>query len=138
MPPDRITFSGFTLDLDRGRLFDAGNREIVLRPKSLDLLTYLARNAGRVISKGELINATWQNVSVTDDSPTQCISDLRRKLGDGDQRLIRTASRRGYMLSAESASMSALDATWGPGSTELKPSIAVLPFETEDADQEWF
>jgi len=138
MPPDHITFSGFTLDLDRGRLFDAGNREILLRRKSLDLLAYLALNAGRVISKGELINATWQNVSVTDDSLTQCISDIRRKLGDGDQKLIRTVSRRGYMLSAESAPRSALDTMGGPGSTEPKPSIAVLPFETEDADQEWF
>jgi len=135
MPPARITFSGFTLDLDRGRLFDAGNREIVLRRKSLDLLAYLARNAGRVISKEELINATWQNVSVTDDSLTQCISDIRRKLNDGDQKLIRTVSRRGYMLSAESAPRSALDTTWRPGSTELKLSIAVLLFESEDADQ---
>ena len=37
-------FAGFTLDLGKGRLKGESD-EIVLRPKSLDLLAYLVRNA---------------------------------------------------------------------------------------------
>src|SRR5262249_3508275 len=46
----------------------------------------------------ELFEAVWPDVSVCDDSLVQCIRELRQKLGDEDRRLIKTVSRRGYML----------------------------------------
>jgi len=39
-------------------------------------------------------------VSVGDDSLVQCIHELRQKLGDDGRRLIKTVSRRGYLLDA--------------------------------------
>jgi DNA-binding winged helix-turn-helix (wHTH) protein len=60
-------FDGYTLDLIRGCLRTAGG-EIELRPKSFELLRYLIQNAGRLISKDELVNAVWSNVIVGDDS----------------------------------------------------------------------
>jgi DNA-binding winged helix-turn-helix (wHTH) protein/TolB-like protein len=94
---ERYLFSGLTLDLDSGRLF-SGGEEIALRPKSFALLAYMVRNAGRVISKDELMSELWPDVTVTEDSLTQCISDVRRALGSQGAGTLRTVPRRGYLL----------------------------------------
>jgi hypothetical protein len=39
-------------------------------------------------------------VTVCDDSLVQCIRELRYKLDDNDRRLIKTVSRRGYLMDA--------------------------------------
>jgi class 3 adenylate cyclase/predicted ATPase len=101
-------FEGFTLDLRRGCLRDAGG-EIELRPKSFEVLRYLVENAGRLVAKDELIKAVWPNVVVTDESLTRCVSDVRLALGDRQQRIIRTMPRRGYLL-AVPVSQAAWDA----------------------------
>jgi formylglycine-generating enzyme required for sulfatase activity/DNA-binding winged helix-turn-helix (wHTH) protein len=90
-------FERFYLDLGRGSL-RTGDTEIPLRPKSFDVLCYLAANAGRLVSKQELDEAVWPNVAVTDASLAQCIRELREKLGDAPRTLIKTVHRRGYML----------------------------------------
>ena len=92
-------FEGFTLDLTRGCLLGSAG-EIELRPKSFELLRYLTENAGRLISKDELVNAVWRNVIVSDDSLAQCVSELRHVLGDPDRRIIKTVPRRGYLFAA--------------------------------------
>jgi formylglycine-generating enzyme required for sulfatase activity len=92
-------FDRFVLDLSRGCL-RLGDQEIDLRPKTFEVLCYLAGNAGRLVLKRELFDAIWPNVAVGDDSLVQCIRELRLKLGDNDRRLIKTVSRRGYMLDA--------------------------------------
>jgi adenylate cyclase len=90
-------FEGYTLDLRRGCLRCARN-EIELRPKSFNLLRHLVENAGRLVSKDELIAAVWPSVVVTDDSLARCMSDVRLALGDSEQRMIKTVPRRGYVL----------------------------------------
>lgn len=104
------------LDLDRGTLSRDGTA-VHLRAKSFALLCYLARNAGRVIGKDELLQAVWPDVIVTEDSLTQAISDLRRVLGEG---ALRTVARRGYMLDIPPVQ----EAPDGP------PVVVVLPFLT--------
>jgi DNA-binding winged helix-turn-helix (wHTH) protein len=94
-----LRFDRFVLDLTRGSLL-AGGQEIDLRPKTFQVLTHLALNAGRLVPKHELIEAVWPDVTVTDESLVQCIRDLRQKLGDTDHRLIKTLPRRGYLLDA--------------------------------------
>jgi formylglycine-generating enzyme required for sulfatase activity/DNA-binding winged helix-turn-helix (wHTH) protein len=92
-----LRFDCFALDLARGCL-RAGDQEIDLRPKTFEVLHYLAQNGGRLVPKQELFEGVWPNVSVCDDSLVQCIRELRQKLGDNDRRLIKTVSRRGYLL----------------------------------------
>src|SRR5689334_19017257 len=96
---DVFFFEGYTLDPTRGCVRNE-NREIELRAKSFELLSYLVTNAGRLISKDELVNAVWPNVIVSDDSLAQCVSDVRRALNDADRRIIKTVSRRGYLFAA--------------------------------------
>ncbi len=92
-------FEGYTLDLRRGCLRCARN-EIELRPKSFNLLRHLVENAGRLVSRDELIEAVWPSVVVTDDSLARCMSDVRLALGDSEQRMIKTVPRRGYVCEA--------------------------------------
>jgi class 3 adenylate cyclase/predicted ATPase len=92
-------FEGFTLDLVRGCL-RAGERQIVLRPKSFDVLRHLLENAGRLVSKDELVKTVWPNIFVADDALTHCVSEVRRALGDEGQRIIKTVPRRGYLFVA--------------------------------------
>src|SRR3954467_2393153 len=94
-----LYFDKFSLDLARGCL-RAGDQDIELRPKTFEVLRYLAANAGRLVAKQELYDAVWPNVTVSDDSIAQCIRELRGKLADDDHNLIKTVSRRGYLLDA--------------------------------------
>jgi TolB-like protein/cytochrome c-type biogenesis protein CcmH/NrfG len=94
-----FSFEGYRLDLRRGCL-RTHEREIELRPKSFEVLRYLVENAGRLVPKDELIKAIWPNVAVTDESLARCVSDVRMALEDGEQRIIKTMPRRGYLFAA--------------------------------------
>jgi TolB-like protein len=129
-----------------------GDQEIGLRPKTFQVLCYLAENAGRLVSKQEFYDAVWPNVVVSDDSLVQCIGELRHNLGDDDHHLIKTVSRRGYLLdtrisvnyppthSGMSGSQRVVEPPPSGLSLPDRPSIAVLPFTnmSGDPEQEYF
>ena len=123
-----IKFDGHVLDLDQGRLLRDG-ADVALRPKSLTLLVYLLTNAGRILHKDELVSAVWPAVTVSDESLTQCIMDIRRALGPIADGLIRTLPRRGYLVD-ETRVHSSADAQprHSDSGFPAKASIAVLPF----------
>ena len=92
-------FGRFTLNPNTASLSCVG-QEVPLRPKSFDVLLYLARNPGRVVTKDELIQFAWPNIFVTDNSLVQCISDIRVALADDAQAILKTVARRGYLFAA--------------------------------------
>jgi TolB-like protein/DNA-binding winged helix-turn-helix (wHTH) protein len=95
---DRLDIAGLTLDLRREELRDPSGKRIELRNRPFGVLRHLATNAGRVVTKDELLDVNWPGVTVTEDSLTQCISEIRRALGDVGRDLVRTVPRRGYMI----------------------------------------
>jgi len=97
-------FGDFTLDIARGCVLKGGE-EIKLRPKVYETLKYLVEHPGRLISKKELMNVLWPDAFVTDDSLVQCTLELRKALGDREQKLVKTVPRRGYLFSAEIVQM---------------------------------
>src|SRR4051794_34268637 len=102
LPADRrrhYSFSGFELDGEHRQLLRDG-KEVTLRSKSMEVLTYLVENHGEVVTKAELIKAAWADTAVTDNSLAQCMVDIRRALDGDSQELIRTVSRRGYLFAA--------------------------------------
>jgi adenylate cyclase len=131
-----FVFSGHTLDLGKGRLWNS-HGDVMLRPKSLTLLTYLVRNPGRVISKDELIEAVWPDVMVSDESLSQCLKDVRAALGPEAEGLIRTVPRRGIILDEARLSQPEEGAPQELPKTVTVPSLAVLPFETTAGDHVW-
>ncbi len=128
----RLRFGDFVIDPQAAQLLRQ-DRPIELRPKSFEVLCLLAQNAERVVSRDELAAAVWRGRVATDESIAQCISDIRRALGDADQHLLQTVPRRGYMLKAPAQQMQAapavvqVPAPVGGAGTE-RPSIVVQPF----------
>jgi adenylate cyclase len=94
-----LKFGAFTLDPNAASLCDAEGQR-ALRAKSLDVLLYLVRHPGRIVTKDELIEAIWPNVFVTENSLVQCISDIRAALRDDGQAILKTVARRGYLFAA--------------------------------------
>ncbi|TRC96730.1 tetratricopeptide repeat protein [Mesorhizobium sp. WSM4303] len=114
-------FGGFTLDLAMGTLRGI-NEPLFLRPKAYALLSHLARNMGRVVPKSELMDVVWPGVYVTEDSLTQSVREIRKVLGDD---MVRTVSKRGYMLAAEAQTAPEIGA---------QPVVAVVRFRNESGD----
>ncbi len=92
-----LAFDSFTLDLARGVL-TAGAREVTLRPKTTAVLAHLLAHAGQVVSRDALLTAVWGDVAITDDSLTQCVSEIRRALGTAGAGVLETHARRGYRM----------------------------------------
>jgi TolB-like protein len=139
-----FSFEGFKLDLEHGSLCNEQG-EIELRPKSFQVLRYLVGNAGRLVAKEELLQAMWPNVTVSEESLSRCISDVRSALQDAESRIIKTVPRRGYRFTAPvTASDASATNQIANGaavlSTPERPSIAVLPFAnmSGDPEQEYF
>jgi adenylate cyclase len=82
---------------------------IRLEPKVVDVLVHLARNAGRVVGREELLSTVWPGVIVGDDALTQAIIKLRKALGDDahNPKYIETISKAGYRLIAPVAGLPA-------------------------------
>src|SRR6478672_12889832 len=95
----RCVFLGCTLDTRR-QLLLRGTESLRLRPRSYDVLLHLARNAGRLVSKQELMDVVWKDVAVTDDSLVQCLMEIRRALGDAEH-VVETVRGRGYLFNTE-------------------------------------
>jgi DNA-binding winged helix-turn-helix (wHTH) protein len=98
---DIYCFGPFQLDSTRRRLL-RGDDPVLLPDRHVEILLQLTANAGRTLSKDELIAAAWQDVAVADNSIEQAISSLRKTLGaqaDGAP-YIETLTRRGYRFTA--------------------------------------
>jgi Tol biopolymer transport system component/DNA-binding winged helix-turn-helix (wHTH) protein len=129
--PAAYTFLDVTVDMRR-QLLIRGNDEIRLRPRAFDVLRYLVTNAGRLISKQELMDAVWADVAVTDDSLVQCLIEIRRGLGRAESR-IKTVRGRGYLLDCEVLPSAGVDSTVpeeAPRSAEVADSHIEPRFES--------
>ncbi|MBI4677757.1 MAG: response regulator transcription factor [Elusimicrobia bacterium] len=75
----------------------AGKTPVSLRPREFELLEVLMRRAGRVLSRGYLIETVW---GMTRDVDTRAIdvtvSRLRKALGSRAGRWVETVERYGY------------------------------------------
>jgi DNA-binding winged helix-turn-helix (wHTH) protein len=96
--PRRVLLPGFEIDLARDELRTADGAHVELRPRSFAVLRLLAANAGRLVTKDEIMDKVWDDAVVTEDSLTQCIADIRRAIADDERRIVRTIPRRGYLL----------------------------------------
>ncbi|GAB4402998.1 MAG: response regulator transcription factor [Anaerolineales bacterium] len=56
--PERLVFGDLTLDLSRGEV-RLGERPVPLKPKEYDLLVFLARNRGMVLSRDLILERVW-------------------------------------------------------------------------------
>jgi two-component system KDP operon response regulator KdpE len=75
-----IEIGDFRIDLQR-RIVTAKDREVRLTPKEFDLLVYLARHPGKVITHRALLSAVWGQNSVEQPEYLRVfVGHLRKKL----------------------------------------------------------
>ena len=99
--PVQRRVSDLVLDLAQRRA-RRGTRQIALTPKEFELLSYLARHQGQVVTRQMLAKDVWHELhraTPLDNVIDVHIAHLRRKIDDGEQRkLIHTVRRVGFML----------------------------------------
>lgn len=96
-------FDRLTIDFD-SRSVHAVNGDYELPPKEFDLLMFLARNQGKILTKQQIYENVWGEESVYDDSNIMAIiSRLRKKIEEnpGNPRYIQTVKGIGYRFSRE-------------------------------------
>ena len=73
-------------------------QRVAIETKPLEILRALLLRAGNVVSKGELLDAIWPDVTVVEASLPTAVDKLRRALGDDrrDRGMIETAPGIGY------------------------------------------
>src|ERR671910_811055 len=93
-----LTVGDLDLDDDSHQVW-RGGREVQLSPTEFNLLRYLMVNAGRVLSKSQILDHVWSYDFDGDANIVESyISYLRRKLDDGGEPLIHTVRGIGYVL----------------------------------------
>jgi DNA-binding winged helix-turn-helix (wHTH) protein len=94
-------FDEWELDDELFQLRRAG-RVVELEPKVFDLLAYLLRHRQRVVTKRELLDALWPDVSVSESVLPRAVAAARRALDDDRRqpRVIQTIHGRGYRFVA--------------------------------------
>lgn len=97
-----ISFAPFELDPAQRRLMSEG-KKVQLNAKAFDLLVYLAENAGRIVTKEEIMDAVWENQFVEESNLKVQMSALRKVLGErqGDHRFLVTIPGKGYKFIAD-------------------------------------
>lgn len=102
---NRTVIQDLTIEYDT-RTANLAGLELELTPVEFDLLARLAVNAGRVLSRDQLLEAvSGRDYSIFDRSIDVHISSLRKKLGDDPRHpvYIKTIRSAGYMFLDETA-----------------------------------
>lgn len=97
-PPPRLVIADIELDEESHEVW-RGGRPVALSPTEFKLLRYFMTNAGRVLSKPQILDHVWDydfrgEVGIVESY----VSVLRRKIDNRSPRLIHTLRGVGYVL----------------------------------------
>lgn len=131
MTGDVYAFGPYVLDVEERRLSNAG--EIVsLAPKAFDVLVALVRRAGTLVTKRELLDLVWRDVSVEEGVLSVYVSALRKSLGESadGSAYIETVPRVGYRFSdgvtRRQGAVEPLSMKWPIGVLPARPEVSEL------------
>jgi eukaryotic-like serine/threonine-protein kinase len=101
-PQKIISFEEFDLDTER-RILRRDGEHLALKAKTFDLLAFLVKNSGRVISKDEILKTVWAGQFVEEANLSVQISALRKALGEKKDapRFLITVPGVGYKFVAD-------------------------------------
>jgi len=89
-------FEEFRLD-PQSRVLSKGKAVVPLTPKAFDVLLLLVQNAGKIVTKDELMTAVWPGSFVEESNLTQTVFMVRKALKEtADHRYIQTVQGQGY------------------------------------------
>lgn len=90
-----------TIDID-GREVNISGQKVILTPKEFDLLVYLIKNKGRVLSREQITEHVWDYEYDGDQRTVDThIKKLREKLGEKGERYIKTIWGVGYKFEVD-------------------------------------
>jgi TolB-like protein/DNA-binding winged helix-turn-helix (wHTH) protein/Flp pilus assembly protein TadD/rhodanese-related sulfurtransferase len=94
--------AGWRVEPSLMRISDA-EQTVRLEPMAMEVLVYLARSPGAVVSRSELEATVWAGKVVGHDAVSNAIIKLRKALGDKarNPHIIETIPKTGYRLIAE-------------------------------------
>ena len=102
---EQIALPGGVADLARQEVRHDGGARTELSSREMELLRYLAQNAGRAISRDELLSSVWRISprGVSTRTIDMHVARLREKLRDDPQQptVIVTVRGKGYMLAEQ-------------------------------------
>lgn|GEM_PF-6142929 len=92
-----FAFDDFELDVPGFELRHRGTA-IPMEPQVFEVLAFLVENAGRVLTKDEILDRVWPERYVSEASLNSRVMSARKALGDSgsEQRYIKTVHGRGY------------------------------------------
>ncbi len=101
-PEQVFSFAGFELDAAHRSLRRKG-KPVALHAKAFDLLAFLVANAGKVVSRDEILDAVWAGQFVEESNLTVQISALRKILGEPKNapHFLLTIPGKGYKFVAD-------------------------------------
>ena len=96
---EQLTYGGAILHLESSSL-EYGGRRVDLTKNELKILYYLFKNAGKICSRGDIVEFLWDNQLYVDDNALSVnINRIREKLtGIGLKDFIKTKHRQGYTI----------------------------------------
>ncbi len=149
----RFAFGDCIVDRRR-RVLARDGANVRVEPKVFDLIVYLIECRERAVTKTELIDAIWDGRAVSDASLTTAVRSARRAIdAERGTSAISTLPRVGYRFAAsvdvlsdeqtaqpeppdEISTAPHLIAVARADGLPLKPSIAVVPFDTMSDNQD--
>jgi len=100
-----VPVPGGSVDLSRREVRFNDGRRVELSERECELIAYLARNAGRAVSRSELLQRVWRldTSGVSTRTIDMTVARLREKIGDDEARphTILTVRGTGYMLASK-------------------------------------
>ena len=131
-------FGPFHLDV-RERRLSRGSDVIPLRLKVFETLRVLVENAGRLVTKQELLDTVWPETTVEENNLNHNVSVLRKALADPatGQQYIETVPRVGYRFVAPVEGPIARETAVPDAAAGFNPALvrlAVLPFANLSPD----
>jgi len=97
-----ITIAGRVIDFERREIRMDGGETVSLTEREAGVLSYLASNAGRAVSRDELLRRVWgiDPEGLASRTVDMAVARLREHLRDdpASPRVIRTVRGKGYML----------------------------------------
>ena len=140
--PSDFSLGDWTVRPSLNRL-ERNGEQVTLQNLSMQVLVYLAKRAGQVVTYDELLDTLWRGRVVGEDAVHRRIADIRRKLGDSrsDPAYIQTIPKKGYRVVAKVGQPAA--STAAPRRWPIAAAIALIGVlimtmvrvGTDDSDQ---
>ncbi len=98
-PAPQYKAAGVEID-PASRSVTVDGHPVTFTAKEYDLLEFFVTNAGRVISRDEILETVWGGQHTSDSNVIEVfVCHVRNKIGDNDNQIIRTIRGVGYFFS---------------------------------------